>query len=73
LQQIFLFDHLVGTGEQRRWHSNAKRLGSLHIDDQFEKSGLLNRQICRASAFQNFVDVYGSLVKKVDKFCGRAP
>jgi hypothetical protein len=29
------FDHLVGAGEQRRWHSNAKRLGGFHIDDQF--------------------------------------
>jgi hypothetical protein len=28
-----LFDQLVGAGEQRRRHSNAKRLGGFHIDD----------------------------------------
>jgi hypothetical protein len=38
-----LFDHLVGAGEERRWHSNAKRLGGFHIDDQLETSWLLDR------------------------------
>jgi hypothetical protein len=27
-----LFDHLVGAGEQRRRHSNAKCLSGFHID-----------------------------------------
>src|SRR5436305_12824677 len=58
------FDHLVGAGDERRRHSNAKRPGSLHIDDQLEKGGLLDRQVGRTGAFQDFVDVYGSLVKK---------
>src|SRR5258708_17333542 len=43
--QACLFDHLVGAGEERRWHSNAKRLGGFHIDDQLETSWLLDRQI----------------------------
>jgi hypothetical protein len=25
----FLFDHLIGAGEQRRWHSETERFGSL--------------------------------------------
>jgi hypothetical protein len=29
---IILFDQLVGAGEQRRRHSNAKRIGGFHID-----------------------------------------
>src|SRR6476660_5920326 len=65
LQQIFLFDHLVGAGEERRWHSNAKRLGGFHIDDQLETSWLLDRQIGGLGAFEDFVDVHGSLMKKV--------
>jgi len=43
-QQIAsLFDHHVGAGEQRRWHVNSERLGSLHIDDQFEMGWLFDR------------------------------
>jgi hypothetical protein len=44
-QKAALFDHLVGAREQRRWHSNAKRLGGFHIDDKLETSWLLDRQI----------------------------
>jgi hypothetical protein len=38
-----LFDHHVGAGEQRRWHDNSERLGSLHIDGQFEMGWLFDR------------------------------
>ena len=31
-----LFDHLVGTGEQHRWHFEAERFRSLEIDTQLE-------------------------------------
>ena len=37
-----LFDHLVGAGQQRRWHDDAKRLCGLQIDNQLELRGLLN-------------------------------
>jgi hypothetical protein len=63
--QACLFDHLVGAGEERRWHSNAKRIGGFHIDDQLETSWLLDRQIGGLGAFEDFVDIHGSLVKKV--------
>jgi hypothetical protein len=40
-----LFDHLVGAGEQRRWHVEAERLGGFQIDDQFEPCRLHDREV----------------------------
>src|SRR5262245_12017718 len=65
-----LFDYLVGAGEERRWHSNAKRIGGFHIDDQLETSWLLDRQIGGLRAFEDFVDVHGSLAKTVRIYRG---
>jgi hypothetical protein len=42
-QTASLFDHLVGAGEQRRWHVNSECLGRLHVDDQFETGWLFDR------------------------------
>ena len=42
-QNVSLFDHLVGAGEQQRRHVNSERLGSLHIDDQLEMGWLFDR------------------------------
>src|SRR3954465_1880469 len=39
------FDHLVGAGEQRRWHVEAERLRGLKVDDQLELGRQLNGQI----------------------------
>src|SRR2546422_6050900 len=64
LQQIFLFDHLVGAGEERRWHSNAKRIGGFHIYDQLETSWLLDRQIGGLGALEDFFDVHSTLSEK---------
>src|SRR5262245_53112628 len=64
------FDHLVGAREQRWRHSNAKRIGGFHIDDQLETSWLLDRQIGGLGAFEDFVDVHGSLAKKVRIYRG---
>jgi hypothetical protein len=36
LQQIFLFDHLVGTAGQGQRNSEAERLRGLHVDDEFD-------------------------------------
>jgi hypothetical protein len=41
-------------------------LGGFHIDDQLETSWLLDRQIGGLGAFEDFVDVHGSLAKKFD-------
>ena len=50
----FLFDHLVGAGEQRRGHIEAKRLGGLEVDHQFDQVlGLV------AHAIEGVVDVSG--------------
>jgi hypothetical protein len=57
-------DHLVGVREERRWHSNAKCIGGFHIDDQLETSWLLDRQIGGLGAFEDFVDIHGSLAKR---------
>src|SRR6516162_901988 len=62
LRLAHLLDHLIGAGEERRWHNNAKRLGGFHIDDQLETSWLLDRQIGGLGAFEDFVGVHGSLV-----------
>jgi hypothetical protein len=37
------FDHLVGTGEQRRWHVDAERLGGAQIDQKLELCWALHR------------------------------
>ena len=38
-------DHLVGAGEQRRWHLDAERLGSFEVDYQFVFGRGLHRQV----------------------------
>src|SRR4029078_4906471 len=40
-----LFDHLVGSGEHRRWNCEAKRLGGLEIDYQLVLGRRLHRKI----------------------------
>jgi len=40
-QTASLFDYLVGAGEQRRWHGEAERLGSVEINHQLDFRGLL--------------------------------
>ena len=51
-------NHCVGPIVQQRRNGRAKRLGRLHVDDEFELCGLLNRQIGRISTLQDFVDVH---------------
>src|SRR5262245_42062395 len=53
---IYLFDHLVGAGEQHRRHLNAERLGGRQIDDEIEFGWLLDRDISGLRSAQNLVD-----------------
>jgi hypothetical protein len=48
-----LLDQLIGATAQRERHSNAERLRSFQIDDQFDFRRLLDRQIARFLALEN--------------------
>src|SRR4029434_10319805 len=56
-QIVSLFDHLVGSAQQRNWKSEAKRLGGLEIDDQLDFSGLLHRQVGRLLALEDAASI----------------
>jgi hypothetical protein len=57
LLHVRSFDHLVGAGKDRGWHGEAKRLGGLQVDDQLEFCWLLDRQIGRLGAMEDFSGV----------------
>src|SRR5262249_55376577 len=52
-----LLDHLVGAGEQHRWHLNAKCPSRFEVDHQLEFGSRLHRQIGRLLAVENAMDV----------------
>src|SRR5262249_47883601 len=52
-QNRFLFDHLVGAGEQRRRHFERQRPGSAEINHQLELRWQVNRQVARFFALEN--------------------
>src|SRR4051794_39203011 len=54
-QKGLLFDHLVGAGEQRRWHREPERLSGREIYDQLELGRLLDREVGGLRATQNLV------------------
>src|SRR6516162_1043714 len=54
-----LLDHLVGTGEQRRWYDDAERLGGWKIDHELEFGRKLYWQIAGLGAFQDLDHVVG--------------
>src|SRR3954451_3344282 len=57
-----LLDHLSGTGEGQRLHSEAERLRSFEVDDQLEAGRLLNRKIGGLGALENIADQNAALV-----------
>ena len=52
-----LFNHLVRPLQERRRDRQAESLGDLEVDHEFERSGLLDRQIGGLGAPENLVDV----------------
>ena len=60
-----LFDHLVGERQNVRRDGDAERFGSLEIDDELVLGRLLNRQVARLGAFEDFVDIDGRAAIKV--------
>src|SRR5262249_33053183 len=59
------FDHVVCKGEKRGRDREAKRLCSLEVDYQFELGRLLNREIGRLGAFENFIDVVACMAEDI--------
>jgi len=54
-------DHLVGAGEQRRRHVDAKGFGGLEIDDELELRWLLDWQFRGLLAFENTAGIGADL------------
>ena len=50
-------DHLVGSGEQQGWHSDAQRCGGLEVDHQIKLLWPLYRQVAWLGSLQDFPDV----------------
>ena len=48
------FNDIVGAGEDRRRDREAERVGGLEIDDELEFGRLLDRQIGRFGALEDF-------------------
>src|SRR5262249_54436221 len=59
-------DHLVGAGEQRRWHSQPERLRRFQVDHQLIVGRRLYRQIARLLTLKDAVDVAGRLPVLLD-------
>src|SRR5262249_8669416 len=61
------FDHLVGAGEQRRRHCEAKHPGCLRVNYQLELGRLHDRQLGRLRAFEDAAGVDPELTKGTRK------
>ena len=63
--KIVLFDHLVGACEERGRHGQAKRLGGLEIDHEFEFGGLLDRKIGGLCPLEDLIDILRSTAEGI--------
>ena len=73
--KTFLVDHFVGAVEQRRQHSQAKRLRGFEIDSEIEFGRILNWQVGWAITFEDAVDVPCRLAhqfRKINAICDEA-
>src|SRR5262249_5992621 len=60
----WLFDDLIRPQQQRRWDREAKGLGGLEVDDQFELRRLLDGEVGRLGALEDLVhEICRSAVK----------
>src|SRR5271166_2611082 len=53
----FLFDQLIGKGEQLVWHFETERLRGLEVDHKFELGGLTHRRLRWLLAPKNATDI----------------
>ena len=54
-------DHLVGGCEERFWHLDAERPRRSQVDGEYEPGRLLNRQVGRLGAVEDFADIDANL------------
>ena len=54
-----LFDHLIGSGKQRRRDVEPERLGRNQVDDEIEFGRLFDRDVAWLRPTQNLVDIAG--------------
>ena len=61
------FNQLVCGSEQRRRHVEAKCLGGLEVDDQFELDRLHHRELGGFCAFEDLADIQATVAIAVSK------
>jgi hypothetical protein len=60
-------NHLIRPLQERRRDRQTERLGGLEVDEELELGGLLYREVGGPDAFEDLVDVQGSLPEHVIK------